>query len=152
MRRRCDFLFGVVGGLHGQSHVRLAGTDPNLAHENVVKSDRVLAADFHLDRITGGQRGELDFPFPVLIGRGADSLFPIETVTFSPASAVPQTRTGRSRCSTIWFPKIRGKRTSAEHRDTAAVNDRLERKQRDPGHSMKTRHGESSWRVGGKWK
>ena len=69
--------------------------------------------------------GSSTFHFPCSSAVALDSLFPIETVTFSPASAVPQTRTGRSRCSTIWFPKIRGKRTSAAHRDTAAVNDRV---------------------------
>ena len=70
---RGDFFLCPANAGDRKLHVRLAGANPDLAHENVFELDLVLAGDRQRIRSTDGQRIEFDAP---LAGRcvGASDL------------------------------------------------------------------------------
>jgi hypothetical protein len=79
-------------------HVRLAGTEPDLADEHVFQADGILARDGQIGGTTGRLSGQVDPPRAVVAGRGGFARpLPSLTVTFSPGSAQPQTGIGISR-------------------------------------------------------
>ena len=71
--RRCsDFRFGVAGFAHGKFHIRLAGTEPDLADEHIFQGDFIAPLDFDAVRAASGRRFERDLPAPVSAGLGFD--------------------------------------------------------------------------------
>ena len=79
-----------------------------------MQHDRVLARDLHFDGGFRGDRAAARLSMsPCSSAVASACSLPIVTVTFSPVSAHPQTRTGFSLCNTMWSPKMCGSRTSA---------------------------------------
>ena len=103
---RLDFVVGVFGEPERQAHVRLAAAEPDVADENVVQLDGLMAGDLHGIRSAG--RGGSIFTcqrrsapaVPVAV------LSPICTRTVSPGSDQPQMVSGLPRCSTMLSPKM----------------------------------------------